>query len=96
MGHPHHRLAPGDHRGQERVGGVDEVAHRGHGHRAEAGQLAHLALDHPAPQQGGEIDPHEERIRQAYGAQKYDRLKALKRRFDPTNLFRLNQNIVPD
>jgi len=35
----------------------------------------------------------EERVRQAYGAQKYDRLKALKRRYDPDNLFRLNQNI---
>ena len=38
----------------------------------------------------------EERIRQAYGSAKYDRLKALKRRYDPTNLFRLNQNIPPD
>jgi hypothetical protein len=37
----------------------------------------------------------EERIRKAYGAKKYDRLKALKRRWDPENLFRLNQNIKP-
>jgi FAD/FMN-containing dehydrogenase len=37
----------------------------------------------------------EERIRQAYGDQKYDRLKALKRRYDPDNFFRLNQNIAP-
>ena len=36
-----------------------------------------------------------ERIRQAYGAKKYDRLKELKRRYDPENLFRLNQNIRP-
>jgi len=36
-----------------------------------------------------------ERIRQAYGADKYDRLKALKRRYDPDNFFRLNQNIGP-
>jgi hypothetical protein len=38
----------------------------------------------------------EERVRDAYGAQKYDRLKKLKRRWDPDNLFRLNQNIPPD
>ena len=42
------------------------------------------------------MEEGEDRIRQAYGAEKYDRLKALKRRYDPTNLFRLNQNIAPD
>jgi FAD/FMN-containing dehydrogenase len=38
----------------------------------------------------------EERIRAAYGAAKYERLKALKRKWDPDNFFRLNQNIRPD
>jgi hypothetical protein len=42
------------------------------------------------------MEEGEERIRQAYGARKYDRLKSLKRRYDPDNLFRLNQNIRPD
>ena len=42
------------------------------------------------------MEEGEERIRQAYGAEKYDRLKALKRKYDPGNLFRLNQNIPPD
>jgi len=37
----------------------------------------------------------EDRIRDAYGAAKYERLKALKRKYDPENIFRLNQNIPP-
>jgi FAD/FMN-containing dehydrogenase len=36
-----------------------------------------------------------ERIRSAYGTEKWDRLKALKRKYDPDNFFRLNQNIPP-
>ena len=39
------------------------------------------------------MDEGEERIRQAYGPASYDRLKALKRHYDPDNFFRLNQNI---
>jgi hypothetical protein len=41
------------------------------------------------------MEEGEERIRQAYGAEKYDRLKALKRKYDPGNFLRLNQNIPP-
>jgi hypothetical protein len=41
------------------------------------------------------MEEGEERVRQAYGGDKYDRLKALKRKYDPTNFFRLNQNITP-
>src|SRR3954453_3551341 len=40
-------------------------------------------------------DAGDERLRASYGDAKYERLVALKRRYDPTNLFRLNQNIVP-
>ena len=42
------------------------------------------------------MDEGEDRIRQAYGAAKYERLKALKKKYDPDNFFRLNQNIPPE
>jgi FAD/FMN-containing dehydrogenase len=35
------------------------------------------------------------RIREAYPGPTWDRLVAIKRRYDPTNLFRLNQNVPP-
>lgn len=38
----------------------------------------------------------QERVRATYGAPAYARLRKLKRAYDPTNLFRLNQNIPPD
>ncbi|MCZ6831524.1 MAG: FAD-binding oxidoreductase, partial [Gammaproteobacteria bacterium] len=41
----------------------------------------------------GEED--DDRLRDAYGPN-YDRLVGLKRQYDPTNLFRLNQNIQPN
>ena len=41
------------------------------------------------------MEEGEERIRQAYGAARYDRLKALKRHYDPDNFFRRNQNVPP-
>lgn len=42
------------------------------------------------------MDEGEDGIRRAYGAAKYERLKALKRKYDPENFFRLNQNVPPD
>jgi hypothetical protein len=40
------------------------------------------------------MDEGQQRIRDAYGTTKYDRLRALKRKYDPDNL-RMNQNIAP-
>jgi hypothetical protein len=41
------------------------------------------------------MEEGQDRIREAYGPAKYERLRALKREYDPDNLFRLNQNIPP-
>jgi FAD/FMN-containing dehydrogenase len=41
------------------------------------------------------VDEGEARIRDAYPGKTWDRLRSIKRRYDPTNLFRLNQNIPP-
>ena len=44
---------------------------------------------------GTEDDEGGDRLAAAYGPGKFDKLVALKRKFDPENLFRLNQNIRP-
>ncbi len=39
-------------------------------------------------------DEGQDRVRASYGAN-YDRLAAIKAKYDPSNLFRVNQNIKP-
>jgi FAD/FMN-containing dehydrogenase len=41
------------------------------------------------------VETGESTVRAAYGAATYDRLVALKREFDPDNVFRMNQNVKP-
>jgi FAD/FMN-containing dehydrogenase len=59
--------------------------------RGTANRLAALSLE------ANYVNEHSDTgiARSAYGEAKYNRLAHLKWRYDPTNLFRLNQNIVP-
>jgi FAD/FMN-containing dehydrogenase len=41
-------------------------------------------------------DEGDERVRDAYPGSTWDRLAAIKRRYDPTNVFRMNQNVPPE
>ena len=40
-------------------------------------------------------DEGPDRVHEAYPGTTWDRLAAVKRRYDPSNLFRLNQNVPP-
>lgn len=59
---------------------------------------AYDAALRPHTQEGGYVNfmdtDDQDRVRVNY-RQNYDRLRAVKRRYDPDNVFRLNQNIVP-
>jgi FAD/FMN-containing dehydrogenase len=61
--------------------------------RATRGRLAEFAAPRTYLNFLGESGA--DRVRLAYGTAKYDRLRELKRRFDPTNLFRINANVLP-
>lgn len=59
------------------------------------GLVAALRQDDPGAYVNFLVDEGEERIRDAYPGATWDRLAAVKARYDPTNLFQLNQNIPP-
>ncbi|MCG8505371.1 MAG: BBE domain-containing protein, partial [Sphingomonadales bacterium] len=55
-----------------------------HAHNRHGGAYINFMMD----------DEGDSRIRAAYGAN-YPRLVGIKRKYDPANLFRVNQNIAP-
>jgi FAD/FMN-containing dehydrogenase len=71
---------------------VDDEVHFAWG-RESLAQLRRVAVTANYVNDLGE--PHEHNLRDVYGGARYDRLVALKRAWDPDNVFRLNQNITP-
>jgi len=61
--------------------------------RAYAAALAPLASGGYVNYLGDDATAND--VARAYGEQRYRRLVALKDRYDPTNMFRFNQNIKP-
>ena len=59
------------------------------------GLLAEITRGDTGAYVGFLADEGEERIRAAYPAAAWDRLREVKARYDPDNVFRLNQNIPP-
>jgi FAD/FMN-containing dehydrogenase len=78
------------------LGAVYESADEDPVHKAWIADFAAaLARDDPGVYVNFLGDEGEARVREAYPDGTWDRLAAVKRRYDPTNLFRLNQNIPP-
>jgi FAD/FMN-containing dehydrogenase len=61
--------------------------------RRHAGRLAALSMDTNYVNEQADTDG--DFPEQAYGSSKYERLREIKARYDPSNLFRLNPNIEP-
>jgi Berberine and berberine like len=78
------------------LGAVYERAEESPAHEAwVAGFEDALRPDEPGVYVNFVGDEGAARVREAYPGPTWDRLAAIKGRYDPTNLFRLNQNIPP-
>jgi FAD/FMN-containing dehydrogenase len=78
------------------VAAMYERPEEGAEHEAWAdGFAADLRQGDPGAYAGFLGDEGEERVRAAYPGATWERLAAIKARYDPDNLFRLNQNITP-
>ena len=75
-----------------------QLVDRHEGRRSPAHRLAEHRRGEGRAKEGRVADARDEgeaRVRAAYPGSTWDRLAAIKGRYDPTNLFRLNQNIPP-
>jgi FAD/FMN-containing dehydrogenase len=78
------------------LGAVYEDAEESPGHEAWVARFADaLGRDDAGVYVNFLGDEGEARVREAYPGSTWDRLAAIKRQYDPTNVFRLNQNVPP-
>lgn len=78
------------------AGAIYERPEEGDRHHAWAAELAGALRQGPPGAYVGFLgDAGETRLREAYPGATWDRLRQVKARYDPSNLFRLNQNIPP-
>jgi len=59
------------------------------------GRRAVAPRERQAVSQISRFGEDDDRVRNAFGRETYARLAAIKKMYDPTNFFRLNQNIPP-
>jgi FAD/FMN-containing dehydrogenase len=87
------------HRGRRIMANVAAFYERPEDHPEREAWIADFAAALRQGESGAYVgflgDEGEARVREAYPGSTWDRLGAIKRRYDPANLFRLNQNVPP-
>jgi FAD/FMN-containing dehydrogenase len=77
------------------IGVVYDDASEGDKHRDWVNTLSAALTGGPGVYVGFLRDEGERRVREAFPRATWDRLVEVKKKYDPTNLFRLNQNVQP-